>query len=88
MARYRAGRCREAPATLEQADLPQQAASANLAFLATTHHRLGQKERAQATLARLREAMKRPEWTENEQSQTFLREAERLIGNQPLVLKE
>jgi tetratricopeptide (TPR) repeat protein len=88
IARYRAGQYSEALATLEQADLLEQAGSANLAFLAMTHHQLGQKKRAQATLARFREAMKKPGWTENEESQAILREAEWLMRNRPAVVEE
>src|SRR5262249_42221901 len=55
IAQYRAGQYREALATLERADLLEQAGAANLAFVAMIHHQLGQKDRAQATLARFRE---------------------------------
>jgi hypothetical protein len=53
-----------------------------------THHRLGHKEEARATLAGLREIMKKTERTENEESQAFLREAERLMSDQPAVVEE
>jgi tetratricopeptide (TPR) repeat protein len=88
IAQYRAGQYRQALATLEQADPLRQAASAHLAFLAMTHHQLRHKEEARATLARLREIMKKTETTENEESQAFLREAERLMRNQPALVDE
>jgi WD40 repeat protein len=53
-AQYRVGQFREALATLMQADSLHQAVPANLAFRVMTQHRLGQKEQAQAALARLR----------------------------------
>src|SRR5438876_11418774 len=46
--------------------------------LAMTHHQLGHKAQAAATLARLREAMKKPEWATNEDAKDFLQEAETL----------
>jgi hypothetical protein len=45
-------------------------------------HQLGLKEQAQATLARLREAMKQPQRAKDAKSQAFLREAEGLIEGQ------
>jgi hypothetical protein len=51
----------------------------DLAQLAMTRHRLGQKEDAKATLARLREIMQQPRWTKDAEAQGFLREAEELI---------
>jgi hypothetical protein len=44
-----------------------------------TYHRLGQKERAEDMLRRLRETMKKPQWAQNEEAQAFLREAEALL---------
>jgi hypothetical protein len=40
---------------------------------------VGQKEQAQATLARLRETLQTPEWAKSEAAQTFLRDAASLI---------
>ncbi|HMC66431.1 MAG TPA: hypothetical protein VKI65_15965 [Gemmataceae bacterium] len=48
-----------------------------------THHQLGQKDQAAAALARLREAMKKPEWATNEEAKDFLQEAEALIESKP-----
>jgi hypothetical protein len=55
----------------------------NLAFLAMTHHQIGQKEGARAALARLRAIAAQPEWAQDEQAQRFLREAETLLGGKP-----
>jgi hypothetical protein len=69
MAQYRATKYAEAMETLTEADrinsdvfLGQGSIPSDLAFLAMTQHQLGHKERAVATLARLREAMKEPGW--------------------------
>jgi hypothetical protein len=51
----------------------------DVAFLAMTQHRLGQKDEARTTLARLREIMKAPTWAANEEAKAFLREATQLI---------
>jgi tetratricopeptide (TPR) repeat protein len=51
----------------------------DLAFLAMAHQQLGHKEQAQATLARLLDMMKQPNWQTNTEAQGFLREAEELI---------
>jgi hypothetical protein len=61
------------------ADQLRQTIPANLAFLAMTQHHLGQKEQAQATLARLREAMQRPERAKDEDASHFLSEAEAVL---------
>jgi Flp pilus assembly protein TadD len=51
----------------------------DLAFLAMTQYQLGHKDKAMASLARLREAMKLPRWAQNTEAVAFLREAEALI---------
>jgi WD40 repeat protein len=58
------------------------------ATLSMAQYRVGQKEQAQATLARLRETMQKPEWAKNEEAQSCLREAEALIEGQPTTLKK
>jgi WD40 repeat protein len=80
LAHYRLGNVGEAAATLELADrlnspLRNGPIPPDLAFLALAQHRLGQGKAARATLARLRELMKRPERVGNEEGQAFLREA-------------
>jgi hypothetical protein len=88
VARYRLGEYREAVETLTRSDqlnAPKHQGSipADLAFLAMAQLRLGQKEQAQAALARLREAMKNPRWTKDAEAQGFLREAEALLEGKP-----
>jgi hypothetical protein len=66
MAQYCVGQCREAAATLTDADrinavAPNGSILANLAVLALAQHRLGQPNEARAALVRFRVTMKRPE---------------------------
>ena len=51
----------------------------SLAFLAMTQQQLGQRDAARATLTRLRELMQQPQFKDNAEAQSFLREAETLI---------
>lgn len=51
----------------------------DLAFLTMAQHHLGQKEQAAATLARLRDAMKRAHWAKDRAAQEFLRETEEVL---------
>jgi tetratricopeptide (TPR) repeat protein len=51
----------------------------DLAFLGMAQHQLGHREQARTTLARLREALKKPQWAQNAEAQGFLREAEALL---------
>jgi WD40 repeat protein len=60
---------------------------ADLAFLAMTQHQLGHKEQAQATLARLREALTKPRWAKDAESAAFLGEATTLIEAKPATQK-
>ena len=46
-------------------------------------YQLGQKEQAQATLARLREALTKSRWADDAESVLFLREAKTLIAAAP-----
>jgi tetratricopeptide (TPR) repeat protein len=80
VARYRAGKFADAANALRQADRLNPGVPANLAFLALTQYRLGQKEEAQAQLARLRECLKLPQWARDETARDFLREAESVLG--------
>jgi tetratricopeptide (TPR) repeat protein len=80
VAQYRAGRYREASATLAEAARSGPAAPAALAFLAAAEHRLGRKGQARAALARLREVMRRPPWAGDAEARGFLAEAEALLG--------
>jgi WD40 repeat protein/tRNA A-37 threonylcarbamoyl transferase component Bud32 len=89
MAQYRLGQYQEALATLTRADEFNQAAQggpvpADLALLAMTSYQLREKDRAQANLNRLREAMQVPKWSRNDEAQSLLSEAETLLTGQPL----
>jgi WD40 repeat protein len=79
VAYYRAGKYTEALATLQQADQINKGIPEDLAFLAMAQHHLGQQAASLATLARLRETMKKRKWAEDETARGFLREAEALI---------
>jgi hypothetical protein len=87
MAQYRLGKYKEALATLTQADAKGAGIPAHLAFLAMTHHQLGQPEQAQATFARFRETLNQPEWTQNEDLHALRREAEKLLSDKPALPK-
>ena len=77
---YRVGKYPEALQTLMRSDQLQTARSQgslppDLAFLAMTQYRLGRKDQAQATLARLQEVMKQSRWVNDPGAQDFLHEA-------------
>jgi hypothetical protein len=65
---------------LWQADQLRQAIPANLAFLALTHHRLGQEEQASAALARFREAVQQSRLNKAEETHELAREAQAVLG--------
>ncbi len=46
-------------------------------------HKLGHPDRATASLDRLREIMKLPQWAEDPEAQALLHEAESLLGATP-----
>ena len=82
IAQYRLGKFQkerypEALTTLTRCDQEQPATQA---FLAMTQHQLGQKVQAQAALARLRQAMKKPEWAKEQEARNFQREAEAVVN--------
>jgi hypothetical protein len=79
MAQYRLGRYDEAARSLMQSDNSQKHTPADLAFLAMTHHQLGQKDLAQAALVRLQAIAGKPAWVKNEEAQSLLHEAEMLL---------
>src|SRR5262249_3728468 len=88
VAQYRVGRDEAALATLTRSDRGNAAAfqgsiPQDLAFLAIAHYRLGHRDLALAALTRLRDAMKKPRWSTDSEAQSFLREAEALIGTAP-----
>jgi WD40 repeat protein/tRNA A-37 threonylcarbamoyl transferase component Bud32 len=85
MAQYRLGRYPAALATLTRADEVNRAAHgapapADLAFLAMSRYQLRERDRAQASLTQLREALQRPNWARNEEAQRLLKEAEALLA--------
>ena len=82
---YRLGRYEKALETLARSDahysqVTEGGAPHDLAFMAMSHHQLGQVEEAQTVLARLREVMSRPEVGGIKENQGLLLEAETLIG--------
>jgi WD40 repeat protein/serine/threonine protein kinase len=85
MAQYRLGDYQQALATLTRADELNRAAQgspvpADLALLAMTRYQLRDKERAQASLAQLRETMQQSNWARNEEAQGLRKEAEGLLA--------
>jgi WD40 repeat protein/tRNA A-37 threonylcarbamoyl transferase component Bud32 len=86
MAQYRLGDYPTALKTLEQAGGLFVAGPdpRNLAALSMVHSQLGQKEKAQEYLSRLRELSKDPLWALNEEVQAFVREVEALIEGKAL----
>jgi hypothetical protein len=90
VAQYRAGQYAAALATLTRADQLNAAARQgsipdDLAFLTMAHYQLGHKDQAQATLGRLREVLKKPQWAKSTESLGFLREAETLLASQKIA---
>ena len=75
VAQYRLGLDREALPTLRRSEGPDSAAAkaqpTALAFIAMTLHRLGQKDEARSTLARLRELMKARNGSATKRSRGF-----------------
>jgi WD40 repeat protein len=85
MAQYRLGKFKESLATLGNADQLNRTEAkkpdpANLAFLAMVRHRLGQNEQARAEYEKLRETLKQPSASRNQEGQTLLREVELTLG--------
>jgi WD40 repeat protein len=85
VAQYRAGRYEAARQTLKHSEPINRASQGeayppDLAFLAMTYYRLGQKAEAEDVLRRLREAMRQPRFAGDEEWAGFLSEAEALLG--------
>jgi WD40 repeat protein len=80
IAQYRDGKYQEALDTLTKAEQQSKDMPANLAFLAMAQQRLDQQEQAQVSLSRLREAMKQPTWSQDEEAQGYQREAEEMLS--------
>jgi WD40 repeat protein len=84
IAQYRLEMYREAVDTLTQSEKihsaqPPGSLPSDLAFLAMAYGRLGETEKAQGYLNRLRETVKQPQWTKDQEAGAFLREAEALL---------
>jgi WD40 repeat protein len=82
-AQYRVGEYEQALRTLRRSDeLLADAGSpypGDWAFMAMSHHQLGETEKAATALSRLRELMQEPRHASDHECQRFLREAETLI---------
>jgi hypothetical protein len=79
-AQYRTGQYPEAVDTLTKADQLNQGVPGDLAFLTMAQHQLDRADEARATLTRLREALKKPEWVNDTVSQALLSEAQELLN--------
>jgi WD40 repeat protein/Flp pilus assembly protein TadD len=79
-ARYRARHYREAVETLGTADQLDKDSPAVLAFLAMSHHRLGQQEQARANLARLHKLLDQPRGMKDAEALDLMSEAQALIA--------
>jgi tetratricopeptide (TPR) repeat protein len=84
MAQYRLAKYPDALATLTRADELNRAARgapvpANLALLAMTRFKLGERDQARASLESLRKVTREPVWTRNAEAQALLKEAEALV---------
>jgi dipeptidyl aminopeptidase/acylaminoacyl peptidase len=89
MAQYRLGKYQEALTTLTRADELNQAAQGghapvDLAFLAMASYQMREKDRAQASLNRLRETMQKPNSAGDEEARGLLKEAEALLDGRAL----
>ena len=79
IAEYRLGQHTAALATLTTADSLNGGIPADLAFLALTHHQLGNPEKAKEAFARLRDALKTDRWINDKEAPEFHREAVALV---------
>jgi hypothetical protein len=85
MAQYRLGKYQKALTTLTHAGELNQSADggsipADLAFLAMTRYQMRERDRAQASLGQLRQAMQKANWARNVEAQGLLKEAEALLA--------
>jgi WD40 repeat protein/tRNA A-37 threonylcarbamoyl transferase component Bud32 len=88
IAQYRAGKYKEALATLrrvDQIDIKSREwrEATRLAFLAMTYHQLGQAAEAETCLRKLRDLMKDSKVAAQKENQDFLHEAESLLSTGP-----
>jgi WD40 repeat protein/serine/threonine protein kinase len=82
VAQYRAGEYEKAVATLERAQQKGRSVPRDVAFLAMAQHELGRSDASRATLALLRELMRKKRWADDKEYLGFLREAETLIAGE------
>jgi WD40 repeat protein/serine/threonine protein kinase len=80
LAQYRAGEYAKAIATAKRSEPKSHGDPRDVAVLAMAHQASGQKEAAQAALARLREIMKKKRWAEDKDARAFWDEAQALVG--------
>jgi len=81
VAQYRAQNYADALATLQRCENKRtNPAAEDLAFLAMAHFKLGHAEQARSVLDKLRTVMKDPDLAARAELQSFLHEAESLIG--------
>jgi hypothetical protein len=87
VAQYRSGRYTDALTTLTKSEKLNaewdSSQPSDLAFLAMAQHQRGKKDKAKATLARLRDVLKQALWAKDTEAQGFLHEAEELIEGKP-----
>jgi WD40 repeat protein/tRNA A-37 threonylcarbamoyl transferase component Bud32 len=84
MAQYRLAKYPDALTTLTRADELNRTAGgapvpANLALLAMTRFKLGERDQARASLESLRKVIQEPVWARNAETQALLKEAEALV---------
>lgn len=79
LAQFRVSQYANAIESLTKADRFNGGIPGDLAFLAMSHHQLGQKDQAQKAFTRLREAMKQEKWSNDAEAQAFFRETEKLL---------
>lgn len=87
VAQYRVGQVHDALETLTRADQRHPGKPACLAFLAMTQQRLGLKDQARATLERLRQTVREPEWITDTDAPGLVGEAEALLSAAPATKK-
>lgn len=80
MAQYRNGQHRAALTTLQQSLKLQGANPFDLAFVAMAFHGLGERDKADLAMQKLRETAQKPPWSERDDVQAFVDEAEQTIA--------
>jgi WD40 repeat protein/serine/threonine protein kinase len=89
VAQYRLGFFKGTVSTLSKSiELNFRNQPADWAFLAMAQHRLGKKNEAQASLNKLYELLKKPNWAQDAEAQAFLKEAVAVLQELPGKNKE